>query len=95
MLYMRNFKSLELTLADRFALECLISLLITHPSARDELDIHVVFSSATTYHGLFNFENYRLMKAARLWGVKRPCCMCFDLGLNRGSCGVQQISIFQ
>jgi len=69
MLYVRNFKSLELTLADRSALECLISFLITHPSAR-RLDIHVVFSSATTYHGLFNFENYRLMKAARLWGVK-------------------------
>jgi len=68
MLYVRNFKSLELTLADRSALEYLISLLITLPSVR-RLDIHAVFSP-TTYRGLFSFEDHRLMEAARLWGVK-------------------------
>jgi len=68
MLYMRNFKSVKLTLADSSALECLISLLITHPRAR-KLDIHVVLSSHT-YSGLFSFEDHRLMKAAKLWGVK-------------------------
>jgi len=66
MLYVRNFKTLKLRLADRSALECLISLLITHPSAR-KLDIHIVFSS-TVYLGLFGFEDYRLMQAARVWG---------------------------
>jgi len=68
MLYVRNFKTIKLTLTDSSALERLISLLITLPSAR-KLDIHVVFSS-TTYDGLFSFEIYRLVKAARLWGVK-------------------------
>jgi len=113
MLYVRNFKTLELALADGSALECLISLLITHPSAR-RLDIHVVFSPATS-HGLFSFEDHRLMEAARLWGeghggnesqsprylrilfspAPSSICMCFDLGLNRGACGVQQVSMFE